>query len=139
MRNLPWQLEFNSGDGKRGFLEVTIMVLLALCCVVSIILGGWVRSHARFMQAHVEEVKKEYELEGVFWEMVSLLEEKGPGFTQENRESSFMPSYTSTITGDTITVIKNGVLLLEARFRWNDDDTLELVWVENPFVKPYAR
>lgn len=114
------------------------MMLLALSCVVSPILGGWVSSHARFMQAHVEEVKKEYELEGVFWEMVNLLEEKGPGFTGTGLPSSFMPSYTSTITGDTITVIKNGVSLLEARFRWNGN-TLELVWVENPFVKPYAR
>ncbi|MEN3185595.1 MAG: hypothetical protein ABDK92_03020 [Atribacterota bacterium] len=119
-------------------MELSILMLMALSCVLSAILGVWMRSHSQFMQAYVGEVKKEYEIEGVLWETVSLLEERGPGFMQENLVSSFMPSYTVTITGDTITVRREGVLLLEARFRWKEG-VIELLWVENPFVKPYAR
>jgi len=138
MKPYRWQSVCSSGKNREGFLEFSLIVLVGLALIFFAILGGWMRSHSQFLWGHIRKVQEEYETEGVFWEAVSLLEEKGSGFTVKNLASSFIPSYEVTITGDTIAIYKNQVLLLEARFRWQNGE-LQLTWVENPFIRPYAR
>jgi len=138
MKPYRWQSVCSSGKNRKGFLEFSIIMLVGLSLVFSVLLGGWIYSHTQFLGAHIRKVQEEYETEGVFWEAVSLLEEKGSGFTVKNLASSFIPSYEVTITGNTIAIYKNQVLLLEAQFRWQNGE-LQLTWVENPFIRPYAR
>ncbi|MGC8778502.1 MAG: hypothetical protein ACP5Q4_07460 [Candidatus Caldatribacteriaceae bacterium] len=131
-------MAFAFGKSEEGFLEAAIISIVGLSLVLSAILGGWIRSHGQFLQAHVEKIKEEYEIEGVFQETIDTIEAGGPGFEAENLASSFVPLYKVSIKSDTITITKNGVLLLEARFQW-EDGKVKPIWAENPFVKPYAR
>lgn len=94
--------------------------------------------HSRFVRAHIEECRKEYEREGVLIEAIAFLEEKGKGFTAKDVPSSFVSSYTFTITGDTITIRTTKLEVLRARIRW-EGDRITVVAVENEFVRPFSQ
>lgn len=94
--------------------------------------------HNRFVKAHIEECRKEYEREGVLVEAMALLEEKGKGFTARDVPSLFAPSYTFTIADDTITVKTLKSEVLQARVRWEGDRVI-VVAAENEFVRPFSQ
>lgn len=96
--------------------------------------------HGRVVASYIEECRREYEREGVLVEAVTLLEEKGKGFTEEDIPSVFAPSYTFTISSDTITVKpKRGTtVVLQARIRW-EGDRVVVVAAENEFIRPFLK
>ncbi|MGQ9747120.1 MAG: hypothetical protein ACUVQZ_05060 [Candidatus Caldatribacteriaceae bacterium] len=111
---------------------------MALLLLLFVFLSGMFTAHYRFLETHIRKVKEEYELEGVLWEAITLLESQGKGFERENLELSFSPFYRVSITRDTITVSKEGITFLRAQFRWQGEE-IELIQVEDLFVQPYTR
>jgi len=125
-------------QGSAGlFLCVLIGIIGMLTLLMFIVFNG-VLTHTRFVEACLREFQREYEMEGVLTEAVVLLEEKGRGYTTTNASSSFSPSYTFTITSDTITLTKNGRIMLKAKIGWEGERVVVLS-AENDFVKPFTQ
>uniref|UniRef100_A0A7V4TVU8 Type II secretion system protein n=2 Tax=Candidatus Caldatribacterium saccharofermentans TaxID=1454753 RepID=A0A7V4TVU8_9BACT len=113
-------------------------VMLTAAAMMVVLLSQEIALHIRTINAYLREYQEEYTREGVLIEAVTLLEEKGEGFVVANLPSSFAPSYAFTITSDTITLTKNGEVVLQAGIRWEGKE-LSVVYAENNFIRPFSR
>lgn len=128
----------SGNEREAGDIGIFVCFLVLVVAISIPLLFRETLIHKRIVEAYIRGYQEEYEIEGVLTEAIALLEEKGEGFVAENIPSSFAPSYKFTLASGTITLTKDGKVVLRATIQWQDGK-LSVVSAENEVIRPFTQ